>query len=315
MASGNSRFPPITSSFGNSTFSQPFSVEIPQNFGNNTSQNTIPIMQPRQQQPNMYSRPQFYGSSPVSTHNASMPPPASTNPTQVGGGPSNIQELYVMLSEQISHLGNRVSTIETLLSGRVSVVENKLKLHDEQIAQKNEQIAHLTNTVINMQKELNSIDSEKRSNNLIIAGLSEDNLTVEDTIADNDKDKIHLILSAIDLDNDINSLNDDSYMTRIGNPTNDGKPRMLKVVCQDNETRERIIKSAPKLKQKGEVFSKIYLNRDTHPVYRKESARMRQRLYRIKQTERQKGNECDAKIIKGKLIWNNDIIDQNLFFH
>ena len=150
---------------------------------------------------------------------------------------------------------------------------------------------------------------------MIIAGLSEDILTVDDSTTDTDKDKVHFILSAIDLDNDMNSLNDESSMTRIGKPTTDGKPRMLKVVCPNNEIRERIIKSAPKLKQKGEVFSKIYLNRDSHPVYRKESARIRQRLYRIKQTERHKGNECDAKIVNGKLIWNNDVIDQNLFFH
>ena len=219
----------------------------------------------------------------------------------------------MLLSGQISNLGNQMSTIESLLSNRLTVAENRIKLHDEELAHKNEQIAHLSNTIVNMQKELNSLDYDKRSKNLIIAGLSEEAVTVENTTVDTDIDKVNLVLSNIGLVAE--QLVDDNCLSRIGKPTNNGRPRLLQIVCADNEIRERVVKSAPKLKEKGEPLSRIYINRDTHPVYQKENARLRQQLSKIKQSEREKGNECDAKIVKGKLVWNNNVIDKNLFFH
>ena len=302
MSSGNSRFPPPHTGAPSyqGSFRQPFSDGIPQNFMPMHSVN--PLMQVRQQQPIM--------STPGAV--ASMSPTASFETGQIAA-PNNIQELYVLLSGQISNLGNQMSTIESLLSNRLTVAENKIKLHDEEIAQKNEQIAHLSNTIVNMQKELNSVDYDKRSKNLIIAGLSEEAFTVENTTVDTDLDKVNLVLSNIGLVAD--QLGDDSCLSRIGKPTNNGRPRLLQVVCGNNEIRERVVKSAPKLKEKGDPFSKIYINRDTHPVYQKENARLRQQLSKIKRSERDKGNECDAKIVKGKLVWNNNVIDKNLFFH
>ena len=188
-----------------------------------------------------------------------------------------------------------------------------MKLHDEEIAQKNEQIAHLSDTIVNMQKALNSLDSNRRSKNLIVAGLSEGPLTVEQSVAESDLDKVNLLLSTIGLADD--QIQDDTCLSRIGRPSDNGRPRMLQIVCNSNETRERIVKSSPKLKEKGGQLLKIFINRDSHPVYQKENARLRHRLAKIRQNEREKDNECDAKIVKGKLVWNDKIIDQNLFFH
>ena len=315
MLSTNPRFPsPQTGLF---TFPgashQPFSNGTSQNFM--PMQNATPLMHPGQLQHDIHSQPSFFPATTVISMAGAAA--AATPSASLGSGPiatpNNIQELYVLLSGQINQLGNQMSTIESLLSNRVTVAENKLKLHDEEIALKNEQIAHLSNTIINMQKELNSIDYDKRSKNLIIAGLSEETLTVENTAVDTDIDKVNLVLSTIGLV-DV-QLVDDSCLSRIGKPTNNGRPRMLQVVCENNEVRERIVKSAPKLKEKGDLLSKIYINRDTHPVYQKENARLRKRLSEIKRSEKDKGVECDAKIVKGKLVWNNNIVDTNLFFH
>ena len=75
------------------------------------------------------------------------------------------------------------------------------------------------------------------------------------------------------------------------------------------------MKASPKLKEKGDVFNRIFINRDAHPVYQKENSRLRKRLSDIKRIENEKGVDCDAKIVKGKLIWNQNVIDQNMFFH
>ena len=226
---------------------------------------------------------------------------------------NSIQELYVMLSAQMNNLGNRMSALENLMTNRLSVAENRLKLHDDELARKDEQIAHLTNTMINMQRSLNSIDSEKRSRNLIVSGLTEGQLTIEDETVESDLGKINLVLSALGLPQD--QLEDNTGLSRIGKENDSGRPRLLQVVCNSNEVREKIIKASPKLKDTGNDLSKIFINRDSHPVYQKENGRLRKRLSDIKRTEREKGNECDAKIVKGKLIWNGSTIDQNLFFH
>ena len=225
---------------------------------------------------------------------------------------NSIQDLYVMLSAQMNDLGSRMSALENLMTNRLSVAENRLKLHDEELARKDEQIAHLTNTMINMQRSLNSIDSQKRSCNLIISGLTEGQLTAENVTVESDLEKVNLILSAVGL---AQPLTNDEGLSRIGKPNDNRRPRLLKVVCDSNEIREDVMKVSPKLKEKGDVLSKIFINRDAHPVYQKENGRLRKRLSDIKRTENEKGNECDAKIVKGKLIWNQNVIDQNMFFH
>ena len=281
---------------------------------------TQPLLpQQQQQHQNQNYRPQF--PPPTDMYTPPLPMSNSTpisSSSSVGMGqevPNNLQELYLLISGQINNLGNRISNIEHLLSDRLSIAENKLKLHDEEIAKKNNQIEHLSNTIINMQRSLNSVDSNTRAKNLIFAGIPENPipLTSGQTVVESDLDKVNLILSSIGLAEV--HVADDSCLSRIGKPTDNGRPRMLQMVCSNNETRESVVKAAPKLKEKGGDLMKIFINRDTHPVYQKESARLRQRLSKIKQSERELNNECDAKIIKGKLVWNGDVVDKNLFFH
>ena len=150
---------------------------------------------------------------------------------------NSMQELYVLLSAQMNNLGNRMSTLENLMTNRLSVAENRLKLHDEELARKDEQIAHLTNTITNMQRSLNSIDSEKRSCNLIIAGMTEGQLTTEELSIDTDDDKVNMILSAIGLEQ--NQLGDNLKLARIGKQNENGRPRLLQVICDSNEIREK----------------------------------------------------------------------------
>ena len=182
-----------------------------------------------------------------------------------------------------------MSALENLMDNRLSIAENRLKLHDEELARKDEQIAHLTNTIGNMQRSLNSIDSEKRSHNLIISGLTEGQLTVENETKNSDLDKINLVLSVIGLPQ--NHLENDVGISRIGKANENGKPRLLQVVCDTNQIREDIMKASPILKDKGDDLSKIFINRDTHPVYQKENRRLRNRLADIKRIEREKGNK------------------------
>ena len=47
---------------------------------------------------------------------------------------------------------------------------------------KDEKISVLTETIVNMQRALNSIDSKDREKNIIVSGLTEDVMTIDDEI-------------------------------------------------------------------------------------------------------------------------------------
>ena len=59
---------------------------------------------------------------------------------------------------------------------------------------------------------------------------------------------------------------------------------------------------------------KIFIYHKSHPVYQEENARLRHRMEKIRQNEKEKDNECNTLIAKGKVVWNDKIIDHNLFF-
>ena len=49
----------------------------------------------------------------------------------------------------------------------------------------------------------------------------------------------------------------------------------MKVTLRQKQKRQQIIQDAKKLKDCGETFKQIYINKDTHPAIRKEFLRMR----------------------------------------
>ena len=73
-----------------------------------------------------------------------------------------------------------------------------------------------------------------------------------------------------------------------------------------------------KLKDLGEPWSRVYLNHDKHPVYRRENGRLRKKMndYRKKQ-EFQDNPRERVKIVKGELVVDGNVIDRNTFssFH
>ena len=67
---------------------------------------------------------------------------------------------------------------------------------------------------------------------------------MEQSVAESDLDKVNLLLSTIGLVDD--QIQDDTYLSRIGRPSDNGRPCMLQIVCNSNEICERIVKSFPK---------------------------------------------------------------------
>ena len=68
------------------------------------------------------------------------------------------------------------------------------------------------------------------------------------------------------------------------NNGNDNHKRPLKVVLPNAENCKNILDNTSKLKAAGATFEKIYIKKDTHPVFRKEFARIR----KVEKEEREK---------------------------
>ena len=105
-----------------------------------------------------------------------------------------------------------------------------------------------------MQRSLNFIDFNKRVNNIMISGLSEETIRVNDIVLNNDHQKVNHILSIIDC-KDIS--NNDVTITRIGKQR-ENKCRIAKVTLSNKEDREKVLKKVP-LKRSSEPWGKVYI--------------------------------------------------------
>ena len=129
------------------------------------------------------------------------------------------------------------------------------------------------------QRFLESIDSEKCACNFIITGVPETPFTDPDSPADSpvsvntDSEKVDIILRKIVHKADVKVKD----VIRLGKPhnTSDALPRPLKIVTASPTERKSALDDTKKLKDAGEIFKKIYVNKDIHTVVKKELNRIR----------------------------------------
>ena len=219
-----------------------------------------------------------------------------------------IGELMGLMQQIVKPLEEKMEVMNKNLTAKVALLEKRVNILEKEDNIKNERIMQLTDTVVNMQRALNSIDAKDRAKNVIVSGLLEEDMLVGQVFLSGDMAKMKFIFEKIGIDQGI--LNGVS-MNRIGNDINAEKRRFLKITLKDYESREQIIKNAPKLKDVDEALRKIYINRDTHPVYQREYQRLRKKFNDLKN-----GDEYEpgaVKLVKGVLTINDEIVDRNIF--
>jgi hypothetical protein len=206
----------------------------------------------------------------------------------------SVEEIKTTLSQQMG-----------ALQTKVQVLENELKKE----VMKNEQ---LTSVVVNMQKCLNQTDAEKRVTNVMISGLSEEAMTVDnDTNLVDDNAKLKYLLHNIGI-NDIDAEIDTFEYTRIGIP-NERKRRLLKVNVGSKATRDKICEETRKIKLLPAPWKSVYINKDVHPVYLKENQRVRKKMQDLKKVAGFEHETGRVKLENGLLTVDGATVDQNLF--
>ena len=168
----------------------------------------------------------------------------------------------------------------------------------------------MTDIIINMQSSLNRIDSNTRNTNIIISGLQENDIVNKEVgELKGDKAKVERLLGVMEVEAEVLDNVNIFECSRIGQGR-DNATRLVKVDVKSKATRDKILEKAPVLKDKSELWKKIYVKKDVHPVYSKETSRIYRKMKKLK--EENPGKE--VKILDGKLIFDGKTVDKNLFF-
>ena len=228
----------------------------------------------------------------------------------------NVDELVTLITRTIQPVKDDLALIRQELSEKTKAHNNRLKLLEADVQQKQERIDGLESTVIEMQKFINTIDHEERRTNIIVTGLSESTIQAPDedesgTALDNDNEKMKVIIDAIKGNERFDV--DTWTISRIGR-ARDGSNRAIKIVTTSPDERDKVLSLASKLKTQPETWSKVYLKKDLHPVYAKENQRMRKKKYDLTQQFINNGEQHEVKIVKGQLQVDGNTVDRNLFF-
>ena len=186
-------------------------------------------------------------------------------------------------------------------------IKKRILLLETEKAQAVEKIAVLTNIIKNMQKSLNMIDMHERSTNVIISGVNEDVIECNNNQLTTDDEKVSHIMSLV---NCADVTRDVENCSRIGKEEQ-GRTRMIKVKLSSKASREKVITNASQLRNKGEMWKKVFLKKDTHPVYVQETNRIRKKL---KELSEDPVNKDKVKLEDGRLLLDGKEVDRNLFF-
>jgi hypothetical protein len=128
------------------------------------------------------------------------------------------------------------------------------------------------------------MEREKRKNNLVIFGIEETN----DEFAT--KEKINIIINAVGLDE-----NKVKYFGRVGRQVSGARARIVRVVCEDAETKRSFLKAANRLKSM-DGFAGIYIGLDLTKVQQVQDKNLRVKLKEVRDVHK------EARINNGEII-------------
>ena len=225
------------------------------------------------------------------------------------GNELTARDIYTIVTTAIQGTNEKIDNLQKNIQTKIVTLESKVKILEKENEKKDEDISILKHTVVSMQKALNSKDQNERNKNAIIQHLSETDILEDDINLTTDMDKIRELCKIMECNLDENSIIETS---RIGKER-EGMCRVLKIVFVNKEDRDTFTKKSSKLKEASEIWKKVYIKKDQHPVYVAENNRLRKKMGDLRKKPENK--EKDILIKDGKLTVQGTVVDQNLFFH
>ena len=220
----------------------------------------------------------------------------------------NKDELQRALKTTISKNGSdrQNSGIEDKLNEILSELKD-LKVERESqrkdIEHLKEENGQISDILMQHQRYLESLEAEKRAENLIITGIPESDLRFNNELYTTDVDKCKLIFSKIGkADTQFTSAE------RLGRQ-DASKNRFVKLKLASPAERKNILENAKKLKECGETFKRIFIKKDTHPLIRKEFQRIKDVTNFEKQKPENQGKNVRYDHHTRKVMVDDIIVD------
>ena len=219
-----------------------------------------------------------------------------------------VGDIFTIMSNIVAPISAQLSTMNTTMTTKMAETENRVALLENQARINESKIETLSQIVVNMQSSLNKLDGDVRENNIMVAGLTETDVDLGNgTKLTSDSDKMRHILYLIDA----TEAKVDEYTTeRIGKQRSD-RPRVVKINTGSKEQRNMLLAKTRLLKQKTAPWKSVYMNKDVHPVYRNETARVRKKMKALKE---ENPENQEIKIQEGALMIGEKVVDRNTFF-
>lgn len=83
------------------------------------------------------------------------------------------------------------------------------------------------------------------------------------------------------------------------------------LVTPSSQARDDVLKNTSKMKEAPEVFKKVYIKKDIHPVYADENKRLRSKMIELRKKPENKDKQI--KIVKGDLMVDNEVVASSTF--
>ena len=160
----------------------------------------------------------------------------------------------------------------------------------------------------NMPKEATNTSSVNRKQNLIFHGITENEALTEEhkQPSKTDEEKVKHVLHQIG-----HGEKKFKNLTRLG-MNNTLRNRPIRITLNNTMDVAKILQDKRKLRSKAEIFSHIYIKRDTHPAIRAEDRRLREVVKKEKSRPENKDKEICYDQFEQCVRINGKIID---YFH
>ena len=201
-----------------------------------------------------------------------------------------------------SKLNEVLTEVKESRAERIALSE-KVKTLESDVRNLTEENTFLKSAISNQQRFLEFFDGDKRAHNLIITGLTEKDLVINENVKfDSDDKKLDYVFTTIDSDPAcIDSIQ------RLGEVKPQAtRPRPLKVTLKNKRDRRPVIENAKKLKNNTSISS-VYIKKDIHPAFRKEMWR----LYEAEKRERDRPENMGKTVIfdrEERVLMVDDVI-------
>ena len=202
------------------------------------------------------------------------------------------------ISEDIKSLKESVKEIEKQ-KRQIELLKTRVEEHEETIDA-------LKNVVAKQQRSLRAQDSEIREKNLIVSGISENDVVSNGQRYHTDEEKIGELFRTIGV-----NLPEGSTMERLGKP-NDRYSRSIKLNVVSKANRDQAITKSKELKNAAAPWNMVYINYDQHPAVVEENKRLRKKKKALENLDENKDKEI--KIEKGELKIDGTVVDSNILF-